>query len=317
MKYALTACMATALLAAGTASAQVWRVTYEFSNAQLSIENTPFNLGDAQADLGPGALTLEFTDSNGALVDGPVRLVYFILEQDFTAGAEDSVVTTRITSTVEFDQDQMFASGVLSGTTITWSDTVPYRANGTNTCVGQLCSFAGFEEGVPQSIDRTDDVQFANFEYATGGPQTGAGFSMGRVELPGNDQADTFLTFETREVRRVRVPTADDDPCQSYPSTGAHTGDLDCDQALGLDDILRMIQLYNAGRFRCQAGEDDAYATGIGNTVNCARHDADFETPFFRLSLSELLRALQLFNLGSVLPCGEGEDGFCDTETAE
>jgi len=302
---------AALLVCTTTAFADVWRVTYELVNAEYAIENTPLNLGDGVRQVGPGALTLEFDDANGELAEGPARLVYFAVEQEFESGADGSIVTTDVTAMAAFDASQSFAAGTLSGDTVSFSESFPYRQMGSNLCAGDLCFLAGLEEGVINPVERTDPVTLNDLTFATGGPRVGAGFSMLRVDLGTSTRANNYLSFEGREVRRVRIATAADDPCPVYPTGGAHTGDLDCDQAFGLDDILRMIQLFNAGRFRCAPGEDDAYGLGAGDTLDCTRHDADFAAPAFELSLSELLRALQLFNLGGAVPCAEGEDGFC------
>jgi len=294
-------------LAAGTASADVWRVTYELTGSQLQIESAIFN---QDIQIGPGVLVLEFSDNNGQLVDGPARLVQYDMIQEFTSGIEGSLVVTDIDSDAAFTPETPFVAGTLANGTLTLSATVPYRAVGVNTCTGALCFFAGFENGVPAPIDRTDPVTFAPIVFA-GSPATGDGFTMDRAAVPGNPSADSFLVLQGTEVRRVRVPDAASDPCPSYPPSGAHTADSDCDGAFGLNEVLRIVQLYNAGRFRCGAGTEDAYSLGQGNVVNCARHDADFQLPAFTISLSELLRVLQLYSLGGAVPCGEGEDGFC------
>jgi len=302
-----TSVFAGAALAAGPASADVWRVTYELTGSQLQIESPIFN---QDILIGPGAVVLEFSDNNGQLVDGPARLVQYSMIQEFSSGIEGSLVVTDIDSDAAFTPETPFVAGTLANGTLTLGATVPYRAVGVNTCTGALCFFAGFENGVPTQINRTDPVTFAPIVFS-GSPATGDGFTMNRALVPGNESADSFLVLQGTEVRRVLVQDSASDPCPNYPAIGAHTADTDCDGAFGLDEVLRIVQLYNAGRFRCAAGAEDAYSTGQGNVIDCVRHDADFQSPAFAISLSELLRVLQLYSLGGAEPCGEGEDGFC------
>ena len=70
---------------------------------------------------------------------------------------------------------------------------------------------------------------------------------------------------------------------------------------------------YNAGAFSCAPPDstEDGYQTGDG-LENCTPHSSDFEVTDFSLSLSEVLRAIQFFNLGGYNDCPQvTEDGFC------
>jgi len=99
-----------------------------------------------------------------------------------------------------------------------------------------------------------------------------------------------------------------------------HTGDLDGDNIIELSDLLRVIQLYNAGGYAC-APSPDATADGFvaepfagpGPDPDCPPHSSDFAPEDGVISLSELLRAIQLFTFGNYFACpGAGtEDGFC------
>lgn len=97
-----------------------------------------------------------------------------------------------------------------------------------------------------------------------------------------------------------------------------HSGDWNGlpDGRFDLTELLRIIQLYNAGGLCCDDGTEDGYAPGNCKGESCNRHDADYADPPWVVSLSELLRAVQLFNLGSFESCtdGESEDGFCLAE---
>lgn len=95
-----------------------------------------------------------------------------------------------------------------------------------------------------------------------------------------------------------------------------HNADTDGDGKIGLSELLRIIQFYNAGSYTCDdTNQEDGYTPGNGGTAigtgNCEAHDIDFDGTVGSVSLSELLRAIQFFNLNAVLNfTGAGEDGW-------
>ena len=92
-----------------------------------------------------------------------------------------------------------------------------------------------------------------------------------------------------------------------------HSADSNRDFALDLSETLRVIQLYNADSFSCDAEQEDGFTPFGADCLACSAHSADFSPRDCIISLSELLRTIQLFNLGSYISCGcePGEDGFC------
>jgi hypothetical protein len=86
------------------------------------------------------------------------------------------------------------------------------------------------------------------------------------------------------------------------------------DGRIGLPELMRVIQFYNADGFRCAEGTEDGYAPGAGEAT-CARHNADYREPSFRMDLSEVLRVVQIFNAEGYFSCQglvpPSEDGFC------
>lgn len=100
----------------------------------------------------------------------------------------------------------------------------------------------------------------------------------------------------------------------------AHSADTDLDGALSLQELLRVIQFYNVGGYSCAAlanSEDGFLPTphnGTGADPDCMAHATDYAPADGELSLSELLRAVQLYNLGGYTRCEEGDDGFCVAE---
>jgi hypothetical protein len=103
----------------------------------------------------------------------------------------------------------------------------------------------------------------------------------------------------------------------------AHTADQNADGLIGLSELLRVIQFFNAGGFHCAAdpgSTEDGYAAGTGANHACAPHASDYlpSGPDWLISLSELLRLIQFFNSGGyhVCPGEETEDGYCPGEPA-
>jgi hypothetical protein len=95
------------------------------------------------------------------------------------------------------------------------------------------------------------------------------------------------------------------------------TADLDGNGEIDLPELLRVIQLFNAGAYYCISGEsEDGYGItpeGIAfGDPGCERHASDYDDEPGVIQLSELLRLIQFFNLGGVVACpGETEDNFC------
>lgn len=89
-----------------------------------------------------------------------------------------------------------------------------------------------------------------------------------------------------------------------------HTGDYaPADNKVSMPEVLRVIQLYNAGRIHCDSTTEDGYAIGNGDQ-NCLPHASDYAPQEWSISLSELLRFIQFFNAGGYRETCESEDSF-------
>jgi len=90
-----------------------------------------------------------------------------------------------------------------------------------------------------------------------------------------------------------------------------HSADYNGDGRIDLAEILRCIQLYNFGTgFGCGTDED-GFGLSAADRESCLQHALDYLEPHWVLTLSELLRGVQLYNLGDIVPCDTAEDGFC------
>jgi VCBS repeat-containing protein len=92
---------------------------------------------------------------------------------------------------------------------------------------------------------------------------------------------------------------------------GVHNADQNGDHRIDLSELLRVIQLYNSDGYHCDSNSEDGYAPGPGDTGACPPHAGDYHPQDWRISLSELLRLIQIYNSSGYTPCAEGEDGFC------
>ncbi len=94
------------------------------------------------------------------------------------------------------------------------------------------------------------------------------------------------------------------------------SADTNGDSIVQLTELLRLIQLYNAGLYACAenagATEDGFSLSATLNEPACVLHSIDQNRDKV-ISLSELLRGIQLYNLGGYTWCPTGgtEDGFC------
>lgn len=91
----------------------------------------------------------------------------------------------------------------------------------------------------------------------------------------------------------------------------ASSADADGDNVHSLAELLRQVQMYNAFSFACGFGTEDGYELGDGNRALCAPHTGDYAPQDWQFGLSEILRQIQLFNMGTYAPCADSEDGFC------
>lgn len=90
-----------------------------------------------------------------------------------------------------------------------------------------------------------------------------------------------------------------------------HKADTEPDWSISLEELLRVIQLYNAGEYHCDVAGEDEYAAGTG-VQDCTPHDADYAPADWRISFSELLRLIQLYNAPFQMyhTDATSEDGF-------
>jgi hypothetical protein len=108
---------------------------------------------------------------------------------------------------------------------------------------------------------------------------------------------------EEQQEREAELPNQD---------PGYHSADTDADHRISLNELMRVVQLFNAGAYSCAdppQSTEDGYLPGTGDE-SCAPHNSDYAPQDWSIGLSELLRLIQLFNAGVYMADAEGEDGF-------
>ena len=91
-----------------------------------------------------------------------------------------------------------------------------------------------------------------------------------------------------------------------------HSADIDGDGKINLSELLRVIQFFNIRGYHCVQGTEDGYAPGLDGDHTCRPHASDYNPQDWQIDLGELLRLIQIFNIGHYYPCpGNSEDNFC------
>ncbi|MGC8844819.1 MAG: hypothetical protein ACP5QY_03130, partial [Candidatus Hydrogenedens sp.] len=93
-----------------------------------------------------------------------------------------------------------------------------------------------------------------------------------------------------------------------------HSSDINRNGKIDLEELLRIVQFFNMGAYHCDNSSklEDGYLPGYGDNHDCQPHSSDYNPQDWVISLSELIRTIQIFNMGRYYPCpDESEDGFC------
>jgi PKD repeat protein len=101
-------------------------------------------------------------------------------------------------------------------------------------------------------------------------------------------------------------------PLQEGEQPYDHSADINQDGSITLDEVLRVVQFFNVGSLHCEGETEDGYAPGPGSKL-CYPHKSDYLPELWTISLSELLRLIQLYSLGAYRDCNTktSEDGYC------
>jgi hypothetical protein len=166
--------------------------------------------------------------------------------------------------------------------------------------------FLVFEDGPSEDIE----LQWATYQDAS--DQCSVSRQTGGIHPPLDDIPGRLMGFELgmlgwREAQEYWDGTA------SY-----HSADTSRDHIIDLSELLRAIQLFGFGGYDCAQATEDGYAptTVKGQEIpgECYPHDGDYAPDDFKISLNELLRLVQYYNVGAYDYCIEEwpptEDNF-------
>jgi hypothetical protein len=100
------------------------------------------------------------------------------------------------------------------------------------------------------------------------------------------------------------------------PPATVHTADQNGDGVINLTELLRVIQFFNIRGFHCVTPpetSEDGFLPGAGGNQSCAAHASDYAPQNWQISLTELLRMIQFFNIRAYHACPDQgtEDGYC------
>jgi hypothetical protein len=180
-----------------------------------------------------------------------------------------------------------------------------YAGSGTQTVMMTLPALGG-GCGAPLSVDFMDD-----FDAIDG---NGDGLiTIGEARAFYEGISDTSFYEKDYDADGL-ITVAELHQQTSGPTL--NVADRDGNRVISLSELLRVVQLYNVSEYSCAANPgdtEDGYRLGAVGSRTCKRHAGDYTEPAWRLTLSELLRVIQVFASGAYTACqnGAGDDGFC------
>jgi hypothetical protein len=296
MRFATTASCFLSCFAAllAPASAGLIAIEYDLAPSVYKVRDTPFGgAGNGDFPIAGGRAIIAFPESGGAIAPGPARLVSFEYTLNFRSGNSFASVLTDLLLRGEYGPENPATGGRFAANVLTWEQEVPYRATGSVTCSGVACGIAGFPNGTPVPVNDLTPFRFNPFTFTPGG----GSFTSPDVEVPDTDpNARTLVQLAGTEISRRLV----------------HNGDHDRDGRISLSELLRGIQLFTAAEISCSPVTEDGFAPVPGNR-DCPPHALDYGPQDWIISIAEILRLVQFYNLQGYTTCPEAntEDGWC------
>jgi len=116
-------------------------------------------------------------------------------------------------------------------------------------------------------------------------------------------------------LSRVMVMTALGVAAQALAQNAIpHSADTDGNGVIALSELLQVVQFYNARGFQCDPGTPGDFPPALPGEApfdrECTPHDSDFITQDWTISLSELLRLIQLHSFGAYRTDCDSADGY-------
>jgi len=134
-----------------------------------------------------------------------------------------------------------------------------------------------------------------------------------RVNVPSGQTGDMSFSGEVLYRRGGTEQTAAIGCLGSVAERIHHSLDYNpANYLISVSEILRVIQFYNLGGYHCAVGTEDGYEPGLSGAPDpcCVPHDSDYNPQDWRISVSEILRVIQFYNLGGYHVAEGTEDGY-------
>jgi hypothetical protein len=178
---------------------------------------------------------------------------------------------------------------------------------------GDLDIFAGTRQANTVLVNQGGLQQGEEGSFVAGGQYLGSGFSHALAvgDVDGDSDVDAFVAnhpvwefsydFENKLWLNQTNTTTN-----TY-----HSCDLNNNKLIDLSELLRAIQLFNAGIFGCNLTTEDGFDP-TRESLGCLPHAADYAPQDWSVDLSELLRIIQFYNApghGYSID-GDTEDGY-------
>lgn len=180
----------------------------------------------------------------------------------------------------------------------------PYFPRGLGEFPAPKNEFLVFEDGPSEDLV----LQWASYYDAA--DESGLSRIYGGIHPPSDD-------IPGRKMGRVLGAHGFKEAQQYWNGTASHhSADTDGTPGIGLSELLRVVQFFNAGGYRCGESEDGYVMGADGEPApDCFEHDIDYAPKDFQIGLSEVLRAVQFYNVGTCRYCETlnpaTEDSFC------
>lgn len=169
---------------------------------------------------------------------------------------------------------------------------------------GESATYQNFAAGEPNGGEAADGVQLSQADGKWSDEDVAA-LAIAIVER----DSSPFITEGEGGGEGEGAPEGDGEG-----AAARHSADTNGNGAIELTELLRVVQFYNSGGLQCAAtpsATEDGYLPGAGPNHSCANHDSDYSPADWVITLSELLRLIQLYNFGGYQSCGGQEDGYC------
>ncbi|MCX8064368.1 MAG: PASTA domain-containing protein [Candidatus Hydrogenedentes bacterium] len=286
------------------------------ANANLSLGTVDYRCSN-QYQVGiifvqnpaPGTRVLEGSSVDITVSQGPCLTIVPNVVGLNRSEAESQILSRELTIEVIFECNNQVEQGI-----VFYQEPEPNTQLVTGSKVTIYVSTGPCIEGVVEGVIEGEGISEGVAEGE--GQQEGEGLVEGMVEGEGSTEEGISEGEGTIEGEGSPEGAEGEGSPEGMEGEGevstSHSADKNNDGKIDLSELLRVIQFFNMSGYHCAEGTEDGYAPGMGSNYNCRPHASDYNPQDWKINLEELLRLIQIFNIGHYYPCpGQSEDGFC------